>query len=49
MVSAGAVYEYRQTQLAGWYWVSLVGVVLILIAGWVIPPPVAETAGKARG
>lgn len=43
MISAGAVYTYGPTQLAGWYWISLVGVVLILIAGWLIPRPQATS------
>ncbi len=47
MVSAGMVYEYRPTSLSGWYWISLFGVLLILIAGWLIPRPEADTTGGA--
>ncbi len=47
MISAGAVYAYGSTQLAGWYWISLAGVVLILIAGWLTPRP--ETAASQSG
>ncbi|NEV63707.1 ABC transporter substrate-binding protein [Thiorhodococcus minor] len=39
MLSAGSVYEYGPTQLAGWYWVSILGVVLILLAAWWMPQP----------
>ena len=45
-IAAGAVYEYGPTPLRGWYWISLAGVVLILIAGWLMPrPEVARTGG----
>ncbi|NEX22897.1 ABC transporter substrate-binding protein [Thiorhodococcus mannitoliphagus] len=39
MLSAGSVYKYGPTQLAGWYWISIVGVVLILLAAWWMPQP----------
>ncbi|MBK1718942.1 ABC transporter substrate-binding protein [Thiocystis violacea] len=45
MVGAGAVYEYGPTQLRGWYWISLAGVILILIAGWLMPRPPSATPG----
>ena len=47
LVSAGAVYTYGPTPLAGWYWISLAGVVLILLAGWIMPRPEAATADSA--
>ncbi|AFL72894.1 hypothetical protein [Thiocystis violascens] len=47
LVSAGAVYEYGPTPLSGWYWISLAGVVLILIAGWIMPRPTGATADPA--
>lgn len=52
MLSAGAVYEYGPTQMQGWYWVSLLGVVLILLAAWWMPQPppvlVSYTSGSAE-
>ena len=39
LVAAGAVHVYGPTQLTGWYWISLAGVLLILIAGWLMPRP----------
>lgn len=45
LVSAGMVYEYGPTALSGWYWISFAGVLLILIAGWLIPPPVPAARG----
>ena len=41
LISAGAVYEYGPSALAGWYWVSSLGVVLILLAAWWMPRPSA--------
>ncbi|EGV32267.1 putative periplasmic ligand-binding sensor protein [Thiorhodococcus drewsii AZ1] len=43
MVSAGQVYEYGPTKLANWYWISLIGLALIVIAGWVMPRPQPES------
>jgi hypothetical protein len=37
MFSAGGVYQYGSLGLAGWYWVSLLGVVLLLLGGWLFP------------
>jgi len=45
LVSAGMVYEYGPTALSGWYWISLAGVLLILIAGWLIPAPPPAVRG----
>lgn len=39
MISAGAIYEYGPVTFAGWYWISLAGVVLILVAGGLMPRP----------
>jgi hypothetical protein len=37
MFSAGGVYQYGSLGLAGWYWVSLLGVLLLLLGGWLFP------------
>ncbi|TVQ88563.1 MAG: ABC transporter substrate-binding protein [Chromatiaceae bacterium] len=37
LFSAGAVYQYGPTGLAAWYLISLAGVVLILLGGWLMP------------
>lgn len=37
MFSAGALWRYGPAGLAGWYWVSLAGLVLILLGGWLLP------------
>jgi hypothetical protein len=47
MVSAGSVYEYGPTRLFGWHWISLAGVALILIAGWLSARPEATSADEA--
>ncbi len=47
ILSAGAVYQFGPTRLHGWYWVSLLGLVLILVAGWLMPRPEPAEAGKA--
>ncbi|WP_043755566.1 ligand-binding sensor domain-containing protein [Imhoffiella purpurea] len=39
MVSAGQIYEYGPTKLEGWYWISLIGILLLLVAGWLMPRP----------
>ncbi|MBK1722167.1 ABC transporter substrate-binding protein [Thiocystis violacea] len=39
MLSAGAVYQLSPTQMTGWYWVSIAGLVLILLAAWWMPQP----------
>lgn len=45
MISAGDVYAFGGTRLPGWYWVSLIGIALVLIAGWLIPRPQPLDAG----
>jgi hypothetical protein len=47
MFSAGAVYQYGPMALAGWYFVSLTGVLMILIGGWLFPGRTADTASQA--
>ena len=37
LFSSGAVYQYGPMGLAGWYWVSLAGIALILAGGWLYP------------
>ncbi|WP_462321944.1 ABC transporter substrate-binding protein [Halochromatium sp.] len=37
MLSAGSVYHYGPMGLKGWYWISLAGLVLLLVGGWLIP------------
>jgi hypothetical protein len=49
MVSAGAVYEYGPTRLPGWQWISLSGVLLLLIAGRLMPPQEMAPADEGRG
>lgn len=37
VLSAGSVYQYGPTALAGWLWISLTGVALVLAGGWLFP------------
>jgi hypothetical protein len=37
MFSAGGVFRYGQTGMPGWYWISLAGVLLVLLGGWLLP------------
>ncbi len=37
MISAGSVYQYGPTHIRGWYWISLVGIALIVLGGWLMP------------
>jgi hypothetical protein len=37
MISAGSVYQFGPMGLAGWYWISLGGLVLLLLGGWLLP------------
>ncbi len=37
MFSAGGVYEFGNFGLTGWYWVSLLGVLLIVLGGRLLP------------
>ncbi|EIC23093.1 hypothetical protein [Thiorhodovibrio frisius] len=37
MISAGTVYQWGPVRLPGWYWISIGGIVLLLIAGWMLP------------
>jgi hypothetical protein len=47
MVSAGAVYQYGPVRLSGWYWISSAGIVLLLIAGWMLPSRDNTTLAQA--
>lgn len=38
MLSAGSVYQFGKMGLAGWYWISLGGLILLLLGGWLLPP-----------
>lgn len=37
LLSAGSVYRYGPAGFPGWYWISLAGVLLILLGGWLFP------------
>ena len=37
LFSAGTVYRYGPAGFPGWYWISIVGVLLILLGGWLFP------------
>jgi hypothetical protein len=37
MFSSGGVYQFGNLGLAGWYWVSLLGLLLLLLGGWLFP------------
>ncbi len=37
LFSAGSVYRYGPAGFPGWYWISLAGVLLILLGGWLFP------------
>lgn len=45
-ISAGAVYQWGPARLPGWYWISIGGIALLLIAGWMLPArePPSESA-----
>jgi ligand-binding sensor domain-containing protein len=47
VLSAGSVYQYGPTALPGWYWVSLLGLALVLGGGWLFPVR-RETAAPAK-
>ena len=46
MLSAGGVYQFGSVGLAGWYWISLAGVLLLLLGGWLFPPRAPERPGS---
>jgi hypothetical protein len=37
LFSAGSVYRYGPAGFPGWYWISLAGVLFILLGGWLLP------------
>jgi hypothetical protein len=45
MLSAGSVYQFGNLGLAGWYWISLGGVLLVLLGGWLFPARDATQPG----
>jgi hypothetical protein len=51
MFSAGSVYQFGSFGLASWYWISLLGVVLLLLGGWLFPARAADesTPGTLAG
>ncbi|MCF7984379.1 MAG: ABC transporter substrate-binding protein [Thiohalocapsa sp.] len=48
MFSAGGVFRYGHNGLPGWYWISLAGVVFILLGGWLLPARESEQAAPSR-
>jgi hypothetical protein len=44
MLSAGSVYQFGPMGLKGWYWISLGGLILLLLGGWLLPGR-SETSG----
>lgn len=49
LFSAGSVYYHGPTGLAGWYWVSLGGLILLLLGGWLFPGRVPEATASSPG
>jgi hypothetical protein len=48
LFSAGSVYRYGPAGFPGWYWISLAGVLLMLLGGWMFPGREPdETPGEA--
>jgi len=47
LFSAGSVYRFGPAGMSGWYWISLAGVLLILLGGWLFPGRPGST--PARG
>jgi hypothetical protein len=45
MLSAGAVYRFGDAGFAGWYWISLAGVLLLVLGGFLFPPRDAQRPG----
>jgi hypothetical protein len=45
MFSAGGVYQFGSFGVPGWYWISLLGVILLLLGGWLFPA--RERVGEA--
>jgi hypothetical protein len=43
MLSAGSVYQFGPMGLAGWYWISLGGLILLLLGGWLMPSRADDT------
>ena len=37
MLSAGSIYQFGPMGLKGWYWISLGGLILLLLGGWLLP------------
>lgn len=48
LMSAGSVYRYGPTGFPGWYWISLAGVLLILLGGWLFPNQPSDAPGDAE-
>jgi hypothetical protein len=45
MLSAGGVYRFGNAGFAGWYWISLTGVLLLVLGGLLLPPREPERPG----
>ncbi len=43
MLSAGSVYQFGPMGLKGWYWISLGGLILLLLGGWLLPSRADDT------
>ncbi|MBK5929432.1 HVO_0234 family beta-propeller protein [Halochromatium salexigens] len=43
MLSAGSVYQFGPMGLEGWYWISLGGLILLLLGGWLMPSRADDT------
>ncbi|WP_295884918.1 ABC transporter substrate-binding protein [uncultured Thiohalocapsa sp.] len=48
MFSSGGVYQFGSFGLPGWYWISLLGVVLLLLGGWLFPARDAAPASAGN-
>jgi hypothetical protein len=47
MLSAGSVYQFGPMGLQGWYWISLGGLILLLLGGWLLPGRQPDAAAQA--
>lgn len=47
MLSAGSVYQFGPMGLKGWYWISLGGLILLLLGGWLMPSRADDNSATA--
>lgn len=47
MLSAGSVYQFGPMGLKGWYWISLGGLLLLLLGGWLLPSRSDDSSATA--